>query len=58
MGFLAGKVLASIVYQATTSDPLVIFAVAATMILIGLLSAAWPARRALRAEPSHLLRSE
>lgn len=58
MGFLAGKILASIVYQATASDPLVIFAVAATMIFIGLLSAAWPARRALHAEPAHLLRSE
>ena len=58
LGFVAGKVLASIVYQATASDPLVIFAVVATMALVGLLSAAWPARRALHAEPAHLLRSE
>jgi predicted permease len=58
LGFAAGKVLASIVYQATASDPLVIFAVVATMVLVGMLSAAWPARRALHAEPAHLLRSE
>lgn len=58
MGFAAGKVLASIVYQATASDPLVILAVVATMAWIGLLSAAWPARRALSTEPAQLLRNE
>lgn len=58
LGFAASKVLASIVYQATASDPLVILAVVVTMALIGLLSAAWPARRALSAEPAMLLREE
>jgi predicted permease len=58
LGFAAGRVLASIVYQATASDPLVILAVVATMGCIGLLSAAWPARRALSTEPAMLLREE
>jgi predicted permease len=58
LGFAAGRVLASIVYQATASDPLVIFAAVATMGGIGLLSAAWPARRALSTEPAMLLREE
>ncbi len=58
LGFAAGRVLASIVYQATASDPLVILAAVATMGCIGLLSAALPARRALSAEPATLLRQE
>ncbi|MGC2548406.1 MAG: FtsX-like permease family protein, partial [Silvibacterium sp.] len=58
LGFAASHVLASIVYQASASDPLVIFAVVLTMALVGLLSAAWPARRALSAEPAMLLRDE
>ena len=58
LGFAASRVLASIVYQATASDPLVVLASVATMACIGLLSAAWPARRALSAEPAMLLRDE
>jgi predicted permease len=58
LGFAAGRVLASIVYQATASDPLVILAAVATMGCIGLLSAALPAQRALSAEPAMLLREE
>ena len=58
LGFAASKLLASIVYQATASDPLVILAVALTMALIGLLSAAFPARRALSINPAKLLRDE
>jgi ABC-type lipoprotein release transport system permease subunit len=50
--------MASIVYQASASDPLVILAVVLTMAGVGLLSAAWPAQRALHAEPAELLRSE
>lgn len=58
LGFAASRVLANIVYQASASDPLVILAVVLTMALVGLLSAAWPARRALSAEPAMLLRDE
>ena len=58
LGVAASKLLASIVYQATASDPLVISAVAFTMALIGLISAAFPARRALAVDPATLLRDE
>jgi predicted permease len=58
LGFAASHVLASIVYRATAFDPGVILAVVVTMTAIGLLSAAWPARRALGAEPATLLREE
>jgi predicted permease len=58
LGFAASKLLASIVYQATASDPFVILAVALTMALIGLVSAAFPARRALSVNPARLLRDE
>jgi ABC-type antimicrobial peptide transport system permease subunit len=58
LGVAASKLLASIVYQAKASDPLVVLAVAATMILIGLISAAIPARRALSVDPARLLRDE
>jgi ABC-type antimicrobial peptide transport system permease subunit len=58
LGFAASRVLASIVYQASASDPVVILSVVATMAGIGLLSAAWPARRALSTEPATLLREE
>jgi len=58
LGFAAIRVLAGIVYGATASDPLVILGVVATMAGIGPVSAAWPARRALSAEPAMLLREE
>ncbi|WP_254062428.1 ABC transporter permease [Acidobacterium sp. S8] len=58
LGLTASWVLASIVYQASASDPLVILAAVLTMALVGLLSAAIPARRALLAEPAQLLRDE
>ena len=44
--FAASRVLAGIVYEATASDPLVVLGVIAIMAGIGLVSAAWPARRA------------
>ncbi|HTZ90505.1 MAG TPA: ABC transporter permease [Alloacidobacterium sp.] len=58
LGVAASRVLASIVYQASASDPVVIAAVVLTMALTGLASAAIPARRALSAEPAVLLRDE
>jgi predicted permease len=58
LGVAASKLLASIVYQATASDPLVIVAVVLTMALIGLGAAAFPARRALSVDPAKLLRDE
>ena len=58
LGFAASRLLASIVYQATASDPVVLLAVVATMTLLGCVSAALPARRALKADPAVLLREQ
>ena len=58
LGAAASRLLASIVYEASAYDPPVIIAAVMTMMLIGLLSAALPARRALAAEPAQLLRDE
>jgi ABC-type antimicrobial peptide transport system permease subunit len=51
-------VLAYIVYQATPRDPLVLGGVILTMLLLGLLAAWIPARRALAVDPMILLREE
>jgi predicted permease len=58
LGLAGSRVLASIVYQARASDPLVLFATLVSMLLIGLLAAAIPARRALAVDPAILLRDE
>jgi ABC-type antimicrobial peptide transport system permease subunit len=57
-GILATRVLSHIVYQATPKDPVVLFGVTATMLLLGLLAALIPARRALAVDPLILLRDE
>jgi len=58
LGLAASHLLASIVYGALASDPQVIIAAVTTMMLIGLLSAALPARRALAVHPAQLLKDE
>lgn len=58
LGLLASRVLASIVYQATPKDPVVLTGVIVMMLLIGLLAAWIPARRALSVDPMILLREE
>ena len=58
LGATASRLLASIVYGASAYDPPVIIAAVMTMLLIGLVSAALPARRALAAHPAQLLRDE
>ena len=58
VGILAGRVLGSIVYQATPRDPVVLAAVVAAMALLGLLAAWIPAQRALSLDPSTLLRMD
>jgi predicted permease len=52
------RVLASIVYQASSSDAAVPLAAIATMGLVGLLATALPARRALRVNIASLLRDQ
>lgn len=58
LGVLASRVLAFIVYQATSRDPLVLLCALASMILIGLVATWIPARRALAVNPAQLLREE
>jgi predicted permease len=58
LGLLATRVLSFIVYQATPRDPIVLGGVTATMLLLGLVAAWIPARRALAADPLVLLRDE
>jgi len=58
LGILASRVLASIVYQATPRDPLVLAGVVLVMSLLGLVATWIPARRALSINPMILLRDE
>jgi predicted permease len=58
LGALSSRVLASIVYEATVYDPVVLIGAIAAMVVIGTLAAAVPARRALSVEPVVLLREE
>ena len=58
VGVLAARVLAYIVYAATPKDPLVLGGVVATMLVVGLVAAWIPARRALAVDPMVLLREQ
>jgi predicted permease len=58
LGVLASRLLSAIVYQASAQDPIVLAAVAFTMVLTGLLSVAGPVRRALHIDPAKLLREQ
>src|SRR5579872_17165 len=58
LGVLATRVLSRIVYSATPRDPLVLSGVVVTMVLLGLLAAWIPARRALAVDPMILLREQ
>jgi predicted permease len=57
-GILASRVLASIVYQATSRDPLVLAGVVLAMAFVGLVATWMPAQRALSLDPMKLLREE
>jgi predicted permease len=58
LGVLATKVLSAIVYQATPKDPVVLGGVVVTMLVLGLVAALIPARKALAVDPMILLRDE
>jgi predicted permease len=57
-GVLASRVLAALVYQATSRDPLVLVGAVAAMAAIGLIATWIPARRALAVNPAQLLRED
>lgn len=58
LGAMASRLLAHIVYQATSQDPVVLGGVIASMVLLALAATWLPARRALRVDPASLLREE
>lgn len=58
LGILGSRVLASVVYEATVYDPVVLTLAIAAMVTIGALAALGPARRAMLANPAALLREE
>ena len=57
-GIVASHLLGQIVYQANPSDPVVIGGAVLTMLFLGASASAVPARRALSADPSRLMREE
>lgn len=58
LGILGTRVLAYLVYQATPRDPVVLTGAVVMMMLIGLLAAWIPAKRALGLDPLVLLRED
>lgn len=58
LGIAASRILASIVYQATPNDPVVLIGVALTMLLVGVLATWIPARRVLHVDPTNILHVE
>jgi ABC-type lipoprotein release transport system permease subunit len=58
LGILASRVLANIVYEATSRDPVVLTGVVLAMAVLGLVATWIPARRALSVNPMILLREE
>jgi len=58
LGLAATRLLSYIVYQATPRDPVVLLGAIATMMVLGLIAAWIPARRALAADPLVLLRDD
>ena len=58
LGVAASRVLSQIVFQATAQDPVVLTAVAFTILLSGMFAVAGPVRRALRVDPANVLREQ
>jgi predicted permease len=57
-GVVISRLLASVVYEATPRDPLVLVGALLTMTLVGLVATWIPAQRALHINPARLLREE
>ena len=57
-GAAGAKLLASVVYQASSRDPIIIVASVSAITLVGLAAAFGPARRALRIDPVEALRAD
>ena len=58
LGVAASKVLSSVVYQASSTDPVVLLSAGVTITTIALCATWLPARRALRIDPVRALRED
>jgi predicted permease len=58
LGAAGSRLLSAVVYQASALDPIVLCAVAFTMLLTGLVSIVNPVRRALHIDPAGILREQ
>ena len=58
LGVAASRLLASVVYQASPNDPLVLAGVVVTMLLVGALATWIPAQRVLSIDPIQVLREQ
>jgi len=58
IGTFASRFLGRIVYEANPRDPLVLCGAIATMVFLGITASLVPALRALRVDPSRLMREE
>ena len=57
-GVFASRLLGQIVYQANPQDPVVVGGAVVTMVMLGIVASAIPARRALGVDASQLMREE
>jgi hypothetical protein len=58
LGAAGARLMASIVYQASSRDPIVLAGAVCSIAVVGLAAAYGPARRALRIDPVQALRSD
>ena len=58
LALVFGRVMSSLVYQVTPSDPVTIFSVAGLLTLVALLASIIPAYRATQVDPVVALRNE
>ncbi|HUN83027.1 MAG TPA: ABC transporter permease [Terracidiphilus sp.] len=58
LGLAATHLLSHIVYQASPSDPMVLLGTVLAMLIVGLVATWAPAQRALRVDPTRLMREE
>ena len=58
VGLLAGRAIAPLLFRVSPHDPLIYSAVAATLIVVGILASVIPAARAARVDPAIALRAD